>query len=917
MNITELESNFKNPPKDYSPFVRWWWFGCNITQEELAFQLEEISKKGFGGVEIQSIYAPFKRDRRPKDEIIQFLSPKWLDLVEFAIKKAKELNLIVDMTFGNGWPFGGPYITKEMASSKLECFKVHHLGKSFLAKGLSKYLSQPNELVALIAVPKKKDRNNSILNTKEIIDIKPYIKNGKIEWKKPQGKWVILGFFNGKTKQMVKRAAPGGEGFVLDHLNRDAFKIHADNFGGTLINKFGLDLGKLFNAFFCDSWEVYNENWTRNFIPKFLEQKGYDLTPHIPDLSITSILKKIKQKITINDETIRNNYDYRDVHASLIKEEFFKQFVEYCHSVNVKARVEPYVAPTDLLYAYGLLDILEIEGFGKHGIGSTYYGGVDPRLASSGAHVYKKDTVSCESFTWIGEHFSVSLEQLKQEADQIILHGINYIIYHGCPYSPRAEGNPGWVFYASVLANHNNTWWSYINELNSFITRCSYISRNSINVADWAVYLPYHDEWSDKLGILKKLRLALRESGHFTDFDYVNDERLLNEAKISNNRLLIGNGNYLGLILWNVEYLPLHVALKIVKLADQGLNLILIGDIPHNAPGLNALQRGEPEKVKEIFENLKLKAMDSINPSHNIFWYKNLNELDNLYKYKSIKPDFVATLLNNQKAPVKYLHQRILDADLYFIVNESDESIELEVDIREQGSLELWDPIDGSLFSLKNEYPVKLCLNRLESKWLVVKKTESKNKIISQIKKEKNDSISESHEIHLDQHWRITFQWPENAFPVEKSRQFIIEDSTLFDWTSNKETRFFSGTATYEVRFSLADEDIKHSKEMLLNLGKIHEIASISVNGTFIQNIWFGNRILDIKPYVKSGSNHLEIKITNLLLNKIIGFARNRIKWRRDYYFVNQHYLPFKPRIMKLLSSGLLGPVIIRVIKKI
>lgn len=917
MNISELESNFKNPPKNYSPFVRWWWFGCNITPEELEYELEEISKKGFGGVEIQSIYAPFKRDKKPEDEIIKFLSPKWLNLVEFAVNKSKELNITVDMTFGNGWPFGGPYIPKEKASSKLESFTIRTIGKKIITRGISKYLSRPEDIVALIAIPKKKDNNNSTLDNKDFIDIMPFLKRGKIEWKIPRGKWIIKGYFNGKTNQMVKRAAPGGEGFVLDHLDRDAFKIHSDNFGGKLIEKFGADLGKSFNAFFCDSWEVYHENWTRNFISKFKELKGYNLTPYLPTLAITHHLQKLRQKITNNEEIIRYNYDYKDVHASLIKEEFFKQFVDYCHSVNVKARVQPYVAPTDLLYIYGLLDILEIEGFGKHGIGSTYYGGVDPRLASSGAHIYQKNTVSCESFTWLGEHFSVSLEHLKREADQIILHGINYIIYHGYPYSPRNEGNPGWVFYASILANHNNTWWPYIADLNLFLTRCSYISRNSINVADWAIYLPYHDEWSDKPGILKKLRLALRENGHFTDFDYVNDERLLNDAKLRNNRLLIGNGDYLGLILWNIEYLPLKTALKLVQLADQGLNLILIGNIPHNAPGMNALQQGDCEKVKELFEGIKFKATSSNPSSTNLFWYNSLKELDLFYKVKSIQPDFIVKFPNNKKVPIKYLHQRIIDADLYFIVNESGEYIEFEADLREKGFLELWDPIDGSICSLINDYPIKMALNKYESKWLIVRRDERKINTIPQISRKKDDLESIFKEIHLVQGWNIIFQWPDNAFPVQKSGQFIIENSNLFDWTSKKQTRYFSGTAIYEIKISLLEEDIRLSSSILLDLGKFHEIASISVNGTFIQNLWVTDKKIDLIHYVKSGQNHLEIKITNLLLNKIIGYARNRIKWRRDYYLVNQQYLPFKPRIMKLLSSGLLGPVKIKFIKEL
>ena len=58
---------------------------------------------------------------------------------------------------------------------------------------------------------------------------------------------------------------------------------------------------------------------------------------------------------------------------------------------------------------------------------------------------------SSESFTWLGEHFQVSLADVKQEADFLFLSGVNHLFLHGTPYSPADVPWPGWLFYTPVV----------------------------------------------------------------------------------------------------------------------------------------------------------------------------------------------------------------------------------------------------------------------------------------------------------------------------------------------------------------------------------------------------------------------------------------------------------------------------------
>ena len=79
-----------------------------------------------------------------------------------------------------------------------------------------------------------------------------------------------------QTRQMVKRAAPGGEGFVMDHYNPQALKVYLDRFD----KAFAQSGAKWPHTFFNDSYEVYGADWTPKFAEIFRERYGYDITPY-------------------------------------------------------------------------------------------------------------------------------------------------------------------------------------------------------------------------------------------------------------------------------------------------------------------------------------------------------------------------------------------------------------------------------------------------------------------------------------------------------------------------------------------------------------------------------------------------------------------------------------------------------------
>ena len=101
--------------RENKPWTRWWWPGSAVDKANITKQLEAIAAAGFGGVEITPIYGAKGYESR----FIDFLSPKWMEMLEHVGREGKRLGVTIDMATGTGWPFGGPWITPEFSNTKI------------------------------------------------------------------------------------------------------------------------------------------------------------------------------------------------------------------------------------------------------------------------------------------------------------------------------------------------------------------------------------------------------------------------------------------------------------------------------------------------------------------------------------------------------------------------------------------------------------------------------------------------------------------------------------------------------------------------------------------------------------------------------------------------------------------------------
>src|SRR5450432_1876225 len=121
LTLADLHTQFLNPPDNARIMMRWWWFGSAVTNPELARELRVMKDGGIGGVEVQPVYPVALDDSHIHNN--PYLSPQFLNSLQFAGATAKSLGLRMDLTLGSGWPFGGPHISANLASGRLRIEK--------------------------------------------------------------------------------------------------------------------------------------------------------------------------------------------------------------------------------------------------------------------------------------------------------------------------------------------------------------------------------------------------------------------------------------------------------------------------------------------------------------------------------------------------------------------------------------------------------------------------------------------------------------------------------------------------------------------------------------------------------------------------------------------------------------------------
>jgi len=863
--------------------MRWWWFGPAVTHEELEREMRVMKEAGIGGFEVQPVYPLALDDPAQGMRILPFLSSGFLDALRFVSLQAKQLGLRMDLTLCSGWPYGGPRVPVTQAAGLLRWEQRGiEPGEDSIAVPS---LEEGESLLAAWAV-RDPDKILSADNVEPLmVTERPRVERGSF-----QEAGTIFFFIASRTGMMVKRPAVGAEGFVVDHYDKAAVEDYLATTGSRLLEPFGDHPP---DAIFSDSLEVEHSNWTGGLLSEFKLRRGYDLQPYLLALAGD-----------IGAPTAAVRCDWGRTLTELVNEHYLIPLNAWAKSHGTRLRAQVYGSPPVTLSSNSLVDLPEGERAGADWKQLTPL-----RWASSASHLYSRPLTSSETWTWIhSPAFRATPLDLKSEADQHFLQGINQLVGHGWPYSPASAGQPGWRFYAAGALNDHNPWWPAMPDLTLYLQRMSFLLRQGMSANDVAVYLPNCDAWAQfrvhgnpamnellarMLG--PKLLPAILDAGF--NFDFI-DDGAIEKAGVP----------YRAIVLPGVERIPLAIYQKLEALTQQGLDVIATGRKPSLAPGLLENDRDSPQ-----IQAITRKLFDGpAAPASFIAEESNLGEV----LCRKIIPDVV---LSPQIPAIGFIHRKLPVGDLYFLANTGNQRHTAKATFRVSEHFpERWD-----LFTGKRRKPqwtrtsdgraaISMRLDPYESALFVFPAADSSAAAAH------SGALPESKPIDISTGWKVSFPALGKTLQMRRLRS----------WTEYKDLRFFSGRAIYEKTVSVPASFLADGSQVYLNFGEgipvepdrhpqqghrawinspVREAAVVFVNSHRAGSVWSPPYEVEISRMIQSGSNELRIVATNLAINAMAGRSLPSYRLLNDRY--GRRFMPQGMEGLQPLPSGLLGPI--------
>lgn len=974
----ELAKKFQNPPNSVRPGVYWYFMDGNLNRGEMTADLEAMKEAGIGNLVFLEVNVGVPRGP------VDFMSERWQKLFVHAVREAERLGIEITLGSGPGWAgSGGPWVKPERSMQHLVANSVEvkgpvHFKKKIpvpeprspyfptVTKELQKKREAYYEDVAVLAYPRPKaDVKVDFVDEKALYyrapfssveDVKPYLtasaeypsinksvfidmdkiidltdrlkSDGILDWEVPAGDWTIMRFVSRNNGANSRPAPQPGYGFECDKFSKIAFDEHFDNYIGKLLKKVGQrknDAG--WTMLHIDSWEMGAQNWTQNFRFEFHKRRGYDPQPFYP---------AYKGLIVGNLElTERFLWDLRLTCQELVLENHAQHLKSLGRMYGLGLSIEPYdMNPTADLDLGAIADIPMCE-FWSEGYFNTIYSCIE---GASIAHTMGRPILAAEAFTaGSNENWQQYPGSMKNQGDWAFCMGINHFVYHTFAHKPLGEEHrPGMTMGPyGVHWDRGQTWWSMASDYHRYISRCSYMLQQGVTVADILYLTP-----DGAPHVFQPPTSALDGDGILADkrgysFDGCSPNILIRRAQVRKGRIVFPGGTaYSLLVLSSFDTMLPVVLKKIEELVKAGATIV--GSPPIKSPSLMDYPKCDQE-LQEIARRLWGSLITPARLTKRkygkgwIYWggpfsksnkqlYPGYEATAKLLKKMGMLEDFSST------GPIRYTHRRTENHDIYFVANKSQGLVDVECTFRDGSDRpELWIPVTGEMFNIaqykdheNGQTTIPMRFEPYESFFVVFSRDDlgkSSNTLLeTNFPKIKPIAL-------LNGPWDVSF---DTKWGGPKKIKF----NELEDWTQRSERgiKYYSGLASYHKSFDLPDLSPSDG-EIYLDLGIVHHMARVRLNGKELGAIWTAPWHVKITDVVRPKDNHLQIEVANLWTNRLLGDqlepdAKVRIvqwssglleskKWSTGRYtFTTKSLDKMK---LPLLKSGLLGPVTVQI----
>ena len=827
--------------------------------------------------------------------------------------------------------------------------------ESFAEKALQKVCQTPHALYDFFTWPAEAEPDAAGMTVKpEAVRnlSKSMAADGTLDWNVPAGDWIVLRTALTPTGTKNGPAPLEATGFEVDKMNRVPLRSHFNAYVGDLLKRLPAADRKSWKHVVADSYEVGPQNWTDGFAADFQKRYGYEPMPFLPVMT-----GRIVGSV---DQSDRFLWDLRRLVADRIARDYVGGLADLCHEHGMKMWLENYGHwgwPAEFLqYAR---DCDEIAGeFWANGNfldlrDTNYLGRYELRDASSAANIYGKPVTWAEAFTG-GPAFINSPRDLKARGDWAFCEGINQFVFHVNIHQPTDDKPPGVNAGFGTEFNRNNTWFEQSKAWIDYLRRCTVLLQTGKHVADVAYFIS-----EDAPKFAGPQQPALPPG---FDYDFINADVIEHRLAVKDGRLVLPDGmSYRLLALPKSATMRPELLEKIRELVKAGATLV--GAPPSRSPSLENFPKCDAKVQKlarEIWGNADPKQPgEHLFGKGRVFWGKGL---DTIFDELGLKPDIETS------ARLGFTHRHSDNADIYFVANPKAASLTTTTAFRvgdrapelwwpDSGRIErpaVYDAADGvvrlplsfgpagSVFVLFREKAaspaeriVSVTRGGQEILGTTVKPSayddadlfplqllsNSDGRIIAQGMPggdyELKFADGQTRPLKIAEAAapiKISGPWEVNFAPGRGAPEMTTFDQ-LTDWTQRSEDgiKFFSGKATYRRTFDISDSALRapHSA-LILDLGKVNDIAVVRVNGQELGTLWQPPYRVDIAAAVKPGANTLEVDAVNTWHNRLAGDASLPVEQRHTSVTAAT-----TPKKSALMPAGLLGPVSVQTIQRI
>ena len=915
---------FQSPGKQVRPQMRWWWGplfsggGGALTPAETRREIAAMDAAGFGSFEIA--FGPGK-----------WANAEQRDNLEAALEEARDRGMTVDMTVGASWPVRTPNTAPGTGLSLQEL----QYGRSDLAGGATfdgpvpaPYDDAANargaRLFAVTAAKVVEDGpavtrvdvapgSSTVLDPTSLIDLTDDVVGGTLRWTAPAGgRWIVFGFWQRDARQGV-----------IDHFN-DAAVAAAGRYVDD--NQFTDAASRLLRvhggSFFEDSLEINAEGlfWNDEMAGQFARRRGYDARRFLPLFFQQGMNKYwVPQDEPVADFELpggrgeRIRHDYYETLTDLYVDEHLQPFQDWASEHGVKFRTQAAFgqdldvtrSARELAQMGGLPDDESLNAgdnvpYDQSGNRSAWRFALDHhRSVTSGAHQGGLNEVSSELGAVFGYAWQMNLGDYKGILDKEWAAGTTRATVHGYTYQSSTATWPG-----------DSTFFDYVSD-----------SWNSETFPQWGDWRALTDYWARGTSVLEagtaRADVALYRDGFVTTaaqglgsqpvmrplFDSENLERAgyavefldpdgVLEPEADGDGVLYPRGPRYKAIVVDQRALPAAVAEKLAAEAEQGLAVVLVGDLPSADTSYKNATRGDTRVRAAIARLLDAPKVARVGTQA---------EAAGALERLGVAPDA------KWSAPAQILtqHRETKTTDYYYLYNATNDPISVDGSFASGGrpyALNLWtgaiDPV-AAFSQSGGRTTVPLRLPALGTAVIAFRKGEaapalhavaaSGGELLSKDADtvELRDTSGGARTVTVADGstraatlpalpaaieptgWRLHVE-PESATPAAP---IDLQLDALKDWRELPGMARVVGVGTYTTTIDLPADWTAADRGAYLDLGAVSGSVRVALNGRAVAPDSVPGRRWDVSALLKPGANDLTVRVATTLRNAVPGVA--------------------------------------------